>query len=73
MGLRWKKEPRVTGWGSGIPHKNTSSEPGLTEIEAKAAAMRYVKDELADQTWELTCTLKIFTSAGTSPVTVIFA
>lgn len=39
----------VAGCGSGIPHYNSCGDPGLTEDEAKAAAMAYVKKHLAQQ------------------------
>lgn len=40
----------VAGWAAsqhGVPHKNTCAEPPLTEVEAKAAAMAYVKQHLS--------------------------
>lgn len=36
----------VAGWDSDVPHKNTCGEPVLTEAEAKAAAMAYVRGHL---------------------------
>ncbi len=36
----------VAGWGSGIPHKNTSDEPVKTEDEAKRDALAYVRQAL---------------------------
>ena len=39
----------VAGWGSAIPHFNSSSNPCETEAEAKQAAMAYVKKHLATQ------------------------
>ena len=39
----------VAGWDSGVPYYNSCSDPGLTEDEAKAAAMAYVKKHLTQQ------------------------
>jgi hypothetical protein len=32
----------VAGWSSGVPHKNTHSNPNSTEVDAKKAARDYV-------------------------------
>jgi hypothetical protein len=39
----------VAGWSSGIPHKNTWATPVDTVEEAKAQAMAYVKEHLANR------------------------
>lgn len=39
----------VAGWDSDVPHKNTCNAPVATEVEAKAAAMAYVKKHLKEQ------------------------
>lgn len=37
----------VAGWGSGVPHENTCNDPVPTAEEAKAQALAYVKQHLA--------------------------
>lgn len=37
----------VAGWESGVPHRNTCNEGPLTEADAKAAALAYVRAALA--------------------------
>lgn len=37
----------VTGWESGLPSKNTCDEPSVDAESAKAAAMLYVREQLA--------------------------
>ena len=39
----------VAGWDSDVPYYNSCNDSGLTEAEAKAAAMAYVKKHLARQ------------------------
>lgn len=37
------------GWGSGVPHMNTCSEPVADADLAKTAAMTYVRQHIASQ------------------------
>lgn len=39
----------VAGWGGSVPHYNSCNDAPLSEDEAKAAAMAYVKQHMAKE------------------------
>jgi hypothetical protein len=50
LGRRWHAPWYwVAGWGSGVPHMNTCDSPVATVVEAKAAALAYVRAAIAQR------------------------